>query len=160
MIYTSVKSGDGWTAYPPAIRRALEYLRDTDVVALEPGDYPILGDRMFAKVFDLTTRPVENTRPEVHRKYIDMQVWPSGSERFGIAPYLGGGRVVEAREAADTWFLESVPDESFVLARPGCVAVFFPWDAHRPGVALGEPTTFRKCVVKVSMELLEQELPA
>lgn len=97
MIYTSVKSGDGWTAYPPAIRRALEYLRDTDV---------------------------------------------------------------EAREAADTWFLESVPDESFVLARPGCVAVFFPWDAHRPGVALGESTTFRKCVVKVSMELLEQELPA
>ena len=155
MIFSSLKTHDGFQAYPAAIRRALEYVKSTDVEALEPGDYPIDGEMLYAKVFDLTTLPVEETHPEIHHNYIDVQYWPSGSERFGIAPYLGGGKVVEAREAADTYFLESVPDESFVTARPGCFAVFFPWDAHRPGTVLDGPATFRKCVVKVHMDLLK-----
>lgn len=154
MIFSSLKTGDELQAYPEAIRRALNFLNDNDVEQMEVGDYPIEGDRLYAKVFDLTTQPVENTHPEIHTKYIDVQYWPSGSERFGIAPYYGGGEVVEARESADTYFLKEVADESFVTARPGCFAVFFPWDAHRPGTVLGEPATFRKCVVKVSMELL------
>ena len=154
MIFSSLKSGDSIAVYPEAIRKALEFLKNTDIEAMQPGDYPIDGDKLFAKVFDLTTLAVEETKPEIHHKYIDVQFWPSGSERFGIAPYLGGGTIVEAREDADTYFLESVPNESFVTATPGCFAVFFPWDAHRPGTILGEQATFRKCVVKVSTDLL------
>lgn len=154
MYFSNLRSGDPLDHYPAAIQKALQYLRDTNIEALEPGDYPIDGDRIFAKVVDLTTRSVDQTYPEIHKKYVDVQYWPVQGEKFGIAPYLGGGKVVAAQEANDTWFLESVPGESFVTTAPGCFAVFFPWDAHRPGTHLDGEATFRKCVVKVSVELL------
>ena len=154
MIFSSFQTGDSLVAYPAAIRRALEFLKTTDIEALKPGDYPIDGEKIFAKVFDLTTLPVSETHPEIHKRYIDVQYWPAGSERFGIAPYFGSEEIVDAREAEDLYFLASAADESFVIARPGCFAVFFPWDAHRPGTVLDAPATFRKCVVKVRTDLL------
>lgn len=155
MIFSSIKSRDDRQAYPAAIRKAIEFVEHTDIAALAPGDYPIDGDRIYAKIFDLTTLPVEQTHPEVHIDHCDVQFWVAGREQFGIAPYLGGGKVIEAREGDDTYFLESVPNESFVTATPGCFAVFFPWDAHRPGVMLDGQTTFRKCVVKVRVEMMK-----
>ncbi len=154
MIFSSFNTADVM-AYPESIRKALEFVKNTDLESLAVGEYPIDGDRIYAKVFDLTTQFVENTHPEVHKQYIDVQFWPHGSERFGIAPYYGGGKIVEAREKDDTYFLESVEDESFVTARPGCFAVFFPWDAHRPGTVLGDQAMFRKCVVKVHVDTLK-----
>jgi YhcH/YjgK/YiaL family protein len=151
MIFTNIKTADT-LSYPEAIRKAIDFVKTHDIEQMELGDHPIEGDKIYAKVFDLTTLPVEETHPEIHYKYIDVQFWPNGSERFGIAPYYGGGTIVEAREAADTYFLESVEDESFVTARPGSIAVFYPWDAHRPGTVLGEQATFRKCVVKVALD--------
>lgn len=156
MYFSSLKSADSCKHYPEAIQKALAFLQDTDLEALAPGDYPIEGDKLFAKVFDLTTLPVEQTHPEVHRHYIDVQYWPVQGEIFGIAPYEGGGVIVEAQEKNDTYFLEAVPNESFITTAPGCFAVFFPWDAHRPGTVLGEQATFRKCVVKVHMDLLQK----
>ena len=154
MIFSTLKNADKLTYYPEAIQKALDFVKNTDLFALKPGSYPIDGDRIYAKIFDLTTKPVEETHPEIHKKYIDVQYWPAGSERFGVAPYYGGGTVVDCDESDDLYFLDCVADESFVTARPGCFAVFFPWDAHRPGTVLGEPATFRKCVVKVSVDLL------
>lgn len=41
------------------------------------------------------------------------------------------------------------------MRRRGCYAVFFPNDAHRPGVCVdGKPLDYRKVVVKVSVDLL------
>ena len=34
--------------------------------------------------------------------------------------------------------------------------LFFPWDAHRPALMLGDASaTSRKCVIKISVELLK-----
>ena len=154
MIFSSFDTADKIAYYPEAIRKALDYVRNTDIKALEPGDYPIDGDRIFAKIFDLTTKPVSETHPEIHKKYIDVQFWPEGCERFGNTPYHGDGNIIQGDDAQDLYFLESVEDESFVTAKPGCFAVFFPWDAHRPGTVLDGPITFRKCVVKVSVDMI------
>ena len=48
-------------------------------------------------------------------------------------------------------------DESFLIAKEGDFAVFFPWDAHRPALMLGDaPATSRKCVIKIQMSLFEE----
>ena len=42
-----------------------------------------------------------------------------------------------------------------LVATAGCFGIFFPWDAHRPALYLGDgPATSRKCVIKISMELI------
>ena len=98
MIFSSLNSADLISYYPEAIRKALEFVKTHDIEAMEPADYPIEGDKIYAKVFDLTTNPVSETHPEIHKKYIDVQYWQAGSERFGNAPYYGSGNIIEARE--------------------------------------------------------------
>ncbi|MCD7881015.1 MAG: YhcH/YjgK/YiaL family protein [Clostridiales bacterium] len=155
MIFSKLNGGDTFAAYPQALRDALAFLRTADLLHMEPGRYPLDGDRMFANLMDMTTHPFEGSHPEVHRKYADLMYWPEGGEKIGVAPYLGTEPVFQARPENDVSLLETVEDESFLTAKAGFFGVFFPWDAHRPGLMLGDaPATSRKCVVKISMELL------
>lgn len=156
MIFSRLESASSFAACPQAVRKVLERLRDTDVMALPLGRHDLDGDRVFLNVMDMTTRPFEGSHPEVHRKYIDLMYWPEGGERIGVAPYLGTEKIFEARPEGDITLLEDVANESFLLATPGCYGVFFPWDAHRPGLMLGDaPATSRKCVAKILADLLK-----
>ena len=155
MIFSNIQSQDDLSKYPEAIAKAIRYAAQTDFDALEDGNHEIDGDRMFAKLVHLTSKPVEETHPELHKKYIDVQFWLGGEERFGIAPADGVGSLVGEDEKEDVYFYDSVAGESFVHAWKGCYAVFFPNDAHRPGVIAGDkPMSYRKVVVKVSVDLL------
>ena len=157
MIFSKLNAGDNLCAYPAAIRRALTFLRDTDLMALPLGRHELEGDAMFANVMDMTTHPMEDSHPEVHKKYIDLMYWPEGGERIGVAPYLGTEAVHEAHPENDIALLEDVANECMLVATPGCFGIFFPWDAHRPALMLGDaPATSRKVVVKISMELLAE----
>lgn len=64
MIFSSLNSTNDFSLCPSAIRRAVEYLKTTDFFHMEPGDYPIEGNLMYVKVFDQTSIPFEDTRPE------------------------------------------------------------------------------------------------
>ena len=56
-------------------------------------------------MFDLTSKEVKDTKPEVHKKYIDVQFWVSGEEMMGFAPKKADYPVVEANEEQDLYFL-------------------------------------------------------
>ena len=69
--------------------------------------------------------------------------------------YNGVGKCIETREDDDLYLYDDVKNEFFIHATEGCYAVFFPNDAHRPGVCVdGKPLDYRKVVVKVSVDLL------
>lgn len=155
MFFSSVHADDDLSRYPAAIQQAIHYAATTDFSRLADGRQEIDGDAMYANLFHLTSRPREQTHPELHRRYVDVQFWLSGEELCGVAPYTGVGHCVEAREAEDLYFYEDIPNESFLHATAGCYAVFFPNDAHRPGVCLdGRSLQYRKVVVKVRLDLL------
>lgn len=155
MIFSSIHSKDDFTNYPQAVQRALNYLKENDFVAMEPGVYEIEGKLMYAQVFDAETGPVSEKRPEVHEKYLDVQFLASGREKLGITPDTGNYEIDEKIDERDLIFYKSVENEGFITATPGCFCVFFPSDVHRPACADGEPMTVRKVVVKVSTELLK-----
>lgn len=154
MIFSSIYAEDDCNKYPLAIQKAINYLKTHEFYSMEAGDYEIEGEKMFAKVFDITSKVIEQTHPEFHKKYIDVQYWVSGEELCGIAPAAERDRIIEADKSQDLYFLEDVEGEGFIKARKGCYAVFFPNDVHRPGIAVHQPLTYRKVVVKVSTELL------
>lgn len=155
MIFSKLNGTDTFAAYPKAIRKALEYLRDTDMMSVPLGRHDLDGDLMFVNVMDMTTHPFDGSYPEVHKKYIDLMYWPEGGEKIGVAPYLGTEPIHEAHPENDISLLEAVENESILTAPAGFFGLFFPWDAHRPGLFLEDrPATSRKCVVKISMELL------
>ena len=154
MIFSSINSNDDYKNYPEAVQRAINYLKNNDFVAMEPGVYEIEGKKMYAQVFDAETEPAEKKRPEVPEKFLDVQFLASGREKLGFTPDTGNYEVDERFDERDLIFYKSVENEGYITATPGCFCVFFPSDVHRPAVADGEPMTVRKVVVKVSIDLL------
>lgn len=157
MIFSSIYAQCEVGNYPKALQIALEYLQAHDFAAMEPGVYELQGSKMYAQVFDIVTASLGEKKPEAHEKYIDVQFLASGRERLGVVPNTGNYEVAERFEEKDLIFYHSVENESFVEAVPGCYSIFFPSDIHRPAVAAGEPMTVRKVIVKVSVDLLQEE---
>lgn len=155
MISSSIHAGKDCFKYPEAIQTAILYLKENDFINMEPGVYEIQGNDIYAQVFDTITEPGDKRRPEVHEKFVDVQFLASGREKLGFTPDTGTYNVSERIDERDLIFYESVENETFICAVPGCYNIFFPGDVHRPGVEWEGPETIRKVVVKVNMDLLK-----
>lgn len=142
-------------ALPPAIERALDFLRTTDFSVLSPGEIEIQGRDIYAQVLDLTTRTATENRPEVHRRYLDIQFLASGEEIIGVAADTGNNVIYESLlEQRDIIFYHAMENESFLTMTPGNYAIFFPQDVHRPACNKEKETKIRKVVVKVILTAL------
>jgi YhcH/YjgK/YiaL family protein len=141
---------------PMPLRVALQHLKDTDFTPLPAGTYDLSGKDIYVQVIDMTTKPVAECRPEVHRQYADVQFLVQGRERIGVASDTGAHKVAEDLLAArDLLFYADVQDETTLTMRPGSFAVFMPGDVHRPGGAVDGPEPIRKVVMKVRVSLLK-----
>lgn len=141
--------------FPAAIEKALAFLRSTDFRALEPGVVDIEGRDIYAQILDLTTQPRHMLKPEVHRRYIDIQFMAWGEEEIGIAIDTGNNVVSESLlETRDIIYYQDSENESFFEMVPGSYAIFFPQDVHRPGCNKTRETPIRKIVVKVALSAL------
>lgn len=140
---------------PAAIETALEFLRTTDFRTLQPGVVEIDGRTVFAQILDLTTRPREQQKPEVHRRYLDIQFLAWGEEEIGIAIDRGNNVIQEELLAQrDIIYYQDSENESFFEMIPGSYAIFFPQDVHRPACNKHRATAIRKIVVKVAISAL------
>lgn len=147
MIYDSLAHIGTYRGVHPRIWRALELLRDTDFAAQADGTYEVEGKDLFYFLQSYETKPA-NDRPEAHKLYADIMMMLSGSERIGVAPLESVTDTGEETQGDIRFYHgRTVP----VLLRDDRFAVFFPGDAHAPGVADGTPAAVRKCVVKVRL---------
>lgn len=142
--------------YPAIIQKALVFLREQDFTKMEDGKYPIEGDKCFANLQRYNTRPEDDCKPETHRKFVDIQYMVDGEEFMGwcpLSPDLEESAPYD-EERDVTFYKALVPDSSIVLS-PGCFAVLYPEDVHRPQAAVGEESCkVTKVVVKVAIDSL------
>jgi len=125
----------------------LRYLQTTDFSNLEPGKYPIKENEVFALVSEYNSKKFEDARWEAHRKYADIQYLVHGEEQMGYAPVREFEATQPYNPDNDIVFLAGKGD--YIAVRPGMFVIFFPQDAHQPGVAITESMPVRKVVVKV-----------
>ncbi|XSB53618.1 YhcH/YjgK/YiaL family protein [Enterobacter ludwigii] len=141
---------------PRAIEKALDFLRTTDFTALAPGVVDIDGRNIFAQVLDLTTQTWDKNRPEVHRRYLDIQFLAWGEEKIGVAIDTGNNEISESLlEQRDIIFYHGSENESFIEMTPGTYAIFFPQDVHRPACIKNKASAIRKIVVKVAISEID-----
>ena len=86
MISSSIYTNEDLGKYPEGIQKALEYLMSRDFTQMEPGTYAIDGKDIYAMVMDITTCASADKRPEIHKKYADVQFVAKGREMLGYAP--------------------------------------------------------------------------
>lgn len=135
---------------PPAIARALDYLRSNDLAAMAAGRYQDPATGWVVQVLDLQTSPYHSNFPEAHRRYLDVQFLVAGSELIGVSTAPADLRVQQPYdEERDIVFYQDAPHESQLLMQPGNFAVFYPQDIHRPNGMLEAPQAIRKVVVKI-----------
>ena len=149
MIYDTIEHAGVYRGISKNLAKALDFLTGTDLKSMPDERVEIDGERVFAFFQRYDTLPA-NDRPEAHRKYIDIQYLIEGEELIGIAPLSAMKREVEARPERDIWFYEG--ETVNISIGGGRLAIFFPQDAHAPGIAAAESRPVRKVVVKVAVE--------
>lgn len=131
------------------INKAFNYLKETNFSQVEPGKYEIDGDNIFAIVAEYQTKDENEGKLEAHKKYIDVQFVAIGNEMMGYAPLSNQKVIDEYNEQNDITFFEG--EKSFTKVDVGMFAIFFPTDAHLPGIKVNERSYVKKVVVKVKI---------
>lgn len=132
--------------------KAFEFLKNNDLSTLEIKRYDTDDGSLYATVSEYTTKNEEDARYEAHRKYIDIQYVINGQELIGLAPLANRLETLETYDPErDIEFL-TVKGGVKLKAHPGRFFIFFPEDAHCPGMKDGENSTVRKVVVKVKTD--------
>lgn len=143
-------------AYPQVIRHALQAIIANQPKMLANGKYPIEGELIYFSVFDGKTKALEDQRPELHVRYIDVHIVLEGEEIIGAAPVnQQQAPDGEFDEANDIGFYHDMGCETLVKLQPGSLAILFPGELHRPMATLGEPAPLRKIVAKIDISLVK-----
>jgi YhcH/YjgK/YiaL family protein len=154
MILDRLDRSFRYLALHPDFAAAFRWVADPANAAAPCGRHELRGDDFAVIVEEGTTRVRSERRLEAHRRNIDIQVVMSGGEIMDWSP-LAGLREVEAVPASDLWFYADPPAGMLPLTvPPASFTVFFPDDAHRPGIHLpGGPAPYRKLVFKLRADL-------
>lgn len=132
--------------------KAFAFLKSSDLSKLELKRHDIDGDNLYAPVSEYITRDDEGAKFEVHKKYIDVQYIISGKEKMLIAPLNLKKEALVPYDSVNDYELMYVSESTVLKATPDRFFIFFPDDAHSPGLKDGENSPVRKVVVKVKVE--------
>ncbi len=138
----------------PVIRESLSWLREHADTA-EFGIHPLDAPDWYVNVHGYDTLSDVDCRWENHLHTIDIQYLVRGSEgiRWTNVQKLGGPDCYVEKEDRQE-FERSSGNGSLLLMRPGMFAIFLPGEAHCPKIALREPVSLHKVVVKIPAGLL------
>lgn len=149
MIFSTLSQAGRYAALHPLFPRAFEYIRNTDLLTLAPGRYPIADKRLFVIVEDVAGRTREAAKLECHRRYIDIQLVLEGVDEMGWKALADCTQPVGDYSAEkDIRFFHDTP-AAWIATPPGAFCIFFPEDAHAPLVNSGN---IRKAIFKIEVE--------
>ena len=137
----------------PGLDKAFAWLRENAANPPADGRYPIESDNVFAIVVSYSTAPRTEKILETHRNYLDVQFLAKGGpEAIYFTPADRAPLSGDYDPAKDLQKYEPLSADSLVVLKEGDFAIFFPEDAHQPGVHFGRAAQVKKIVVKVRVE--------
>lgn len=147
MIFDTIENSWRYEPLHPLFARAFEFIRSTDLRALKPGRYPIVGDDLLVIVESVSGRNREQASLECHRQYIDIQFVLEGVDEMGWKSLSECHEPMEEySEEKDIQFFRDIP-ASWIATPPDAFCIFFPEDVHAPLVATGN---IRKAIFKIA----------
>lgn len=144
MVVDRLENLGKYVSLNPLFTKAIEYLTNTDLNAQELGKVKLQGDELVVNYAQTKPKTKEEAKLETHNRFIDIQIPLSGVEVMG---YTAREDLPEAEydAAKDISFYAGLAD-SYIPVKPGMFAIFFPQDAHAPGVSA---EGVKKVIVKV-----------
>jgi YhcH/YjgK/YiaL family protein len=131
-------------------KKAFNFLKNEDLLNLNPGKYEIDGKNIYGVVSNYLTKPMKEGLWEAHRKHIDIQFLVTNKEQIG---YTNLNHVKTYKEYDDNEDIEFFKGEgNYLPIRAGIFVIFYPQDVHMPGIAIDKPESVKKVVIKILLE--------
>lgn len=131
----------------PGFAQAADWLLHNDPSDVLPGKYEI-GGGVFVNSEEPELRPPSDAFLEAHRRYADIHVPISGTERVGLAYTSTLSHPVGEYDAdRDIQFFTDSYSQTTEI-RPGELLIVFPEDAHAPNIGTG---AHRKLCIKIPL---------
>lgn len=150
MIYGNIDNCEKYQCLNENFKRAFQFLINNDLKELPVGRYDIQGEDVFAMVQEYETKAEEEGKYEAHKKYIDIQYMVEGEEKVGYAFVENLETCLPYDSEKDFMLLEG--NKEFFGLRNNEFYIFFPEDAHMPGIAKENKTKVKKVVIKVKVQ--------
>ena len=127
--------------------QVLDYLAATDLAAHETGKEELVEGDLAVNFVQTQPKAKDEAKLETHNAFIDIQLPLSGVETMGYTPRAALAET-DYNAADDISFYPGLAD-NYLDIRPGMFAIFFPEDAHAPGIS---SEGVRKVIVKVRVK--------
>ena len=151
MIFDRLKNASQYDILGEKIKKGFDFLINTDLKSLPGGKYEIDEDKIFANVQTLTTKPKEDKKWEVHRKYIDIQYVIKGREKMGYGILEDFKKVVNPYDnKKDIEFLDG-EKFNYIDVNEGDFVMFYPNDVHAPMLSVEDDEEIKKVIVKIAI---------
>lgn len=150
MILDKLENASNYFQSVPGFAQFMKFYNDNDLEAMPAGKIYLDGRDLFVNINDFKGKEEANCKMEAHRDYLDIQIPLGDDEIMGWKAQEDCQDIMsEYDEGKDVEFYKDKAVAKFVVPA-GHFAVFFPWDAHQPGIAPGKE--YRKLIVKSKME--------
>ncbi len=148
MIFDGLKNIQNYFKISPLLKRGLILIAGIRP-DIRPGTRELAGGlKLIVSSYD--TKMQDDGIFESHRRFIDIQRVVIGKERIRWAPAANLRLLKGYDRKKDITLYKSRPLAVSVLMEKNFFAVFFPGDAHKPGLAAGvKAKTVKKAVLKV-----------
>jgi YhcH/YjgK/YiaL family protein len=137
MILDNIENWEYYAGLGEWIGRGLEMLASGKPDALDEGKHELEGEKLHASVQQYFPKSADKGKWEAHRRYLDIQYLVNGNEVIGYCPVAKLRKVGEHNEKEDVSFFDRGLEVATKLkVERRMFAVFFPCDAHMPGLSL------------------------
>jgi len=146
MILDSLENAGLYESVQPHFKQAFEFIKSYDLETLSLGKYELDGKNLFVNVVEVAGKTADEAKMETHQNYIDIQIPVNKTEIMG---WISAGKLTETVQEYNpekdiAFFADKATN--FLNVQPKEFVIFFPTDAHQPGIAEG---LLRKIIVKI-----------
>ena len=147
MIIDKLENIGMYASVNPLFAQAIEFLKSTDLNAHELGKVVLKEGELFVNFAAARPKTKDDAKIETHNSFIDIQIPLTGTELMGYMPRTDLAEAEYNAEKDVTFYPGHATD--YLTVKPGMFAIFFPEDAHAPGVTEVE---LKKVIVKVRVK--------
>ena len=146
MILDKLENADWYFGCVPGFQQFMKFFNDNDLEELPPCKIKLDGQDLIVEIRDQAAKDEKDCKLEAHKDYIDIQIPLNTPETMLWSSTEDCQNVIkEYDEGKDVEFYGDKATAKFTVPA-GHFAVFFPSDAHQPGIAPGKE--YRKLIVK------------
>lgn len=150
MIYDQLENAAIYYSLHPLFPKAFDALQQMDWNQLPCGRHNVDGDDIFINLAEYQTVLPDQGIWEAHQRYIDIQLIVDGEEQMGHT-FNSSLQIQKIYDPAkDVEFYSGTGQ--LITYTKSTFAVYYPHDAHKPGLISSAPGTVRKAVAKVRIE--------